>query len=136
MGQCLTYCVAYNLRNLHLRQLYHLGAIICPRNFMPYLGVYLSLVTLKGHRFYCCLCLRTEIKPRNKNSSCLRDDNLSPLLDYRYNVSVIFRVGDFCVLRFYICVYRYGSSLSMYSTLRRILAAVSHTISFSCCILY
>ena len=45
--------------------------------------------------------------------------------------SVISRVGDFCVLRFYICIYRYGSSLSVYSTLRRILAAVSHTISFS-----
>ena len=40
-------------------------------------------------------------------------------------MSVISRVGDFCVLRFYIYIYRYGSSLSMYSMLRRILAAVS-----------
>ena len=45
-------------------------------------------------------------------------------------LSVISRVGNFCVLRFYICIYRYGYSLSAYSTLRRILAAVSHTIKF------
>ena len=51
-------------------------------------------------------------------------------------MSVISRVGDFCILRFYICIYRYGSSLSVHSTLRRILAAVSHKISFTCCILY
>ena len=36
VGQCLTYCVAYNLRNLYLRQSYHLGTVICPRNFVPY----------------------------------------------------------------------------------------------------
>ena len=47
-------------------------------------------------------------------------------------VSVISRVGDFCVLRFYICIYRYGSSFSVYSTLWRIVAAVSHTTSFTC----
>ena len=40
-------------------------------------------------------------------------------------------VGDFCVLRFYICIYRYGSSLSVYSTLRCILEAMSHTICFT-----
>ena len=38
-------------------------------------------------------------------------------------MSVISRVGDFSVLIFYICIYRYGSSLSVYSTLRRILVA-------------
>ena len=43
---------------------------------------------------------------------------------------MISRVDDFCVLRFYLCIYRYGSSLSVYSTLRRILAAVSQTIKF------
>ena len=41
------------------------------------------------------------------------------------SLSMISRVGDFCVLRFYLCIYRYGSSLSVYSTLRRTLAAVS-----------
>ena len=51
-------------------------------------------------------------------------------------MSVISRVGDFCVLRFYIFIYRYGSSHSVYSTLRRILAAVYHTLSFTCCIFY
>ena len=55
--------------------------------------------------------------------------------DLRLRVSVISRVGDFCVLIFYICIYRYGSSLSVYSPLRRIIAAVSHTINFTCCIL-
>ena len=40
-------------------------------------------------------------------------------------MSVISRVGDFCTLRFYLCIYRYGSPLSVYSTLRRILAASS-----------
>ena len=54
----------------------------------------------------------------------------------RYNVSVISRIGDFCVLIFYIGICRYSSSLSVYSTLRRIQAAVSHTISCTCCILY
>ena len=54
----------------------------------------------------------------------------------RRELSVISRVGDFCVLRFYICIYRYGSSLIVYSTLRRILVAVSHTISFTCGTLY
>ena len=44
-----------------------------------------------------------------------------------YIVSVISRVGDFCILRFYLCICRYGSSLSLYSTLRRILAAMSPT---------
>ena len=44
-------------------------------------------------------------------------------------VSVISRVGDFCVLGFYLCIYRYGSFLSVYSTLRRILAAASQIIS-------
>ena len=44
---------------------------------------------------------------------------------------MIFRVGDFCALRFNICIYRYNSPLSVYSTLRRILAAVSHTISYT-----
>ena len=40
---------------------------------------------------------------------------------------MVSRVGDFCVLRFYIRIYRCGSSLSVYSTLRRILASsVSH----------
>ena len=37
----------------------------------------------------------------------------------------ISRVGDFCILRSHLCFYRYGSSLSVYSALRRILAAVS-----------
>ena len=43
-------------------------------------------------------------------------------------MSVISRVGGFCVLRFYIGIHRYGSSLSLCSTLRRILAvfSVSH----------
>ena len=40
-------------------------------------------------------------------------------------------MGDLCVLRVYLCIYRYVSSLSVYSTLWRILAAVSHTISFT-----
>ena len=56
---------------------------------------------------------------------------LDLVLVFVSSVSVISRVGDFCVLRFYICIYRYGSSLSVYSTLRRIQAAVSHTISFT-----
>ena len=51
-------------------------------------------------------------------------------------LSVISRVGDFCVLIFYLCIYRYGSSLSVYSTLRRILAAVSPTTSSNYCIFY
>ena len=54
----------------------------------------------------------------------------------RQPMVVISRVGDFCVLIFYLRIYRYGSSLSVYSTLRRILAAVSQTISFNYCILY
>ena len=41
-------------------------------------------------------------------------------------MSVISRVGDFCILRFYLCIYRYGSSPSVY-----ILTAVSQTISFN-----
>ena len=58
-----------------------MGAIICPRNFMPYLGVYLSLVTLRGHRFYFCLCLRVQtLNLGTKFSTCLRGDNFSPLL--------------------------------------------------------
>ena len=92
---------------------------------MPYLGVYLSLVTLKGQRFYCCLCLRTEIKSRNKTSSCLRGDNLNPLLRLRYNVSVISRVCDFCVLRYYICTYGYGSSLIQHAS-AYLSSSVSH----------
>ena len=37
---------------------------------------------------------------------------------------------------FYLCIYRYGSSLSVYGTRRRTLAAVSQTISLNYCILY
>ena len=44
-------------------------------------------------------------------------------------LSAISRVGDLCVLRFYLCIYRYGSSLSVYSTLRRTLAADLQIIS-------
>ena len=39
--------------------------------------------------------------------------------DFSSTLSAISRVGDFCVYRFYLCIYRYGSSLSVYSTLRR-----------------
>ena len=82
MDQCLTYCVAYNLGNLYLRQLYHLDASISLRNSMPYSywGVYLSLVTLKGNRFYCCICLRREIIPRNKNLKLPPRRQLEPAL--------------------------------------------------------
>ena len=55
---------------------------------------------------------------------------------FTHSVSVISRIGDLCVLTFYICIYRYGSSLSVYSTLRHTLAAVSHTKRFPCCIDY
>ena len=48
---------------------------------------------------------------------------------------MISRVDDSCVLRFYIRIYRCVSSLSVYSTLRRILAVVSRTLSFTGCIL-
>ena len=82
MGQCLTYCVAYNLVNLYLRQLYHLGAIICPRNFMPYSyqGVYLSVVTLKGIASTAASVYVQRLNQGTQNSSYLRGDNLSPLL--------------------------------------------------------
>ena len=39
--------------------------------------------------------------------------------DFSSTLSAISRVGDFCVLKFYLCIYRHGSSLSVYSTLRR-----------------
>ena len=53
-----------------------------PQEFMPYLGVYLSLVTLKGRRFYSCLCLiRTDIKPRNKNFKLPPRRQLEPALN-------------------------------------------------------
>ena len=45
--------------------------------------------------------------------------------------SAISRVGGFCALRFYLCIYRYGSSLSAYSTRRRTLAAVSSDNKFN-----
>ena len=47
----------YYLHKLHLWQLLHLG---------PHLGVHLSLVTLKEHRFYYCSCLRIETELKNK----------------------------------------------------------------------
>ena len=51
-------------------------------------------------------------------------------------MSMISRDDDFCVFRFLLFIYRYGSSLSVYSTRRRTLATVSQTISFNYCILY
>ena len=92
---------------------------------------------------YICLrhtnrgCEKGEAKEK---WSLVIPDKTTPVTQSNYledtTVSMISPVGDFCVLKFYICIYRYGSSLSVYSTLRRILAAVSHTISFTCCILY
>ena len=66
--------------------------------------------------------------------ACMTETQAEVLVET--GVSVICRVGDFCVLRFYISIYRYGFSLSVYSTLRRILAAVSQTTSFTCCNFY
>ena len=40
------------------------------------------------------------------------------------------------VSSYYLCIYWYGSSLSVYGTRRRTLAAVSQTISFNYCFLY
>ena len=58
LGQCLTHSTTYYLRHLHLCQLHHLAPLFFPWNFMPYLGVRFSLVTLKGRRYYYC-CLPT-----------------------------------------------------------------------------
>ena len=65
-----------NMCGLYLRQLHHLGPIISPCIFMLYLRVRITLVTLKGHRYYHCFCLRTEIEPQNKKTNCLHRENL------------------------------------------------------------
>ena len=65
LGYCLTHSTANYLSELCLCQLHHLGPLFCPWNFMPYLGVHLSLVTLKDIATTAAVYLHYQ--PLNKN---------------------------------------------------------------------
>ena len=68
LSYCLTHSATNYLCDMCLRQLHHLGHLFCPWIFMPSLGIYLSVITLKKHRYYCCcFCLRIKIELQHKN---------------------------------------------------------------------
>ena len=73
---------------------------------------------------YVCVCVFVRFLPIYSGRQVRwmyrpRSHRRKVTQDFSFTLSVISRVRDFCVLRFYLCIYRYSSSLSVYSTLRR-----------------